>query len=111
MAANTTAGAVDARVIQTPHGFTVLPHDVFKHLGETFTLLNISGSTIHVSFPVLPMNPAQADIPTGDAQVFQILNTPPGSYDYWVELVLTDRSRDFTLRASAGSDPRIIIDF
>lgn len=111
MAANTIAGAVDARVIQTPHGFKVVPSDVFKHSGEQFTLLNISGSTIHVSFPVLPTNPTQADIPDGNTRVFEIQPTAPGSYDYWVELVLNDRSRNFTLRASAGSDPRIIIDF
>lgn len=111
MPANTIAGAVDARVVQTPHGFKVLPSDVFKRSGETFTLLNITGSTIHVSFPILPTNPAQADIPTGATQVFQVLSTPPGPYDYWVEIALTDRSRDFMLRASAGSDPRIIIDF
>ena len=102
---------IDARVIQTPHGFKVLPQDVFKHTGDEFTLLNISGSVVRVTFPVLPMDPPTADIPHGGTQVFRILTTPPGMYDYWVEVALTDRTRDFTLRASAASDPRIIIDF
>ena len=111
MAANFIEGAVDARVVETPHGFKVVPSDVFKRSGEQFTLLNITGSTVHVSFPVLPTNPAQADISPGNAQAFEIQRTAPGSYDYWVQIALNDRSRDFTLRASAGSDPRIIIDF
>lgn len=111
MAANTIAGPVDARVIETPHGFRVVPSDVPKRSGEQFTLLNITGSTLHVSFPILPTTPAQADIAPGNTQVFTIEPASPGSYDYWVQIALNDRSRDFTLRASAGSDPRIIIDF
>ncbi len=111
MAGNTMEAPVDARVIETPHGFKVLPKDVFKRSGDTFTLLNISGSTVRVSFPVLPTDPPKDDIAPGFSKEFRILNTPPGVYQYWVEVALTDRARDFTLRASGGSDPQIIIDF
>jgi hypothetical protein len=111
MEGNITAGAVDARVIQTPHGFKVLPRDVFKRSGDEFTLLNNTGSTVHVSFPVLPTDPAQRDLVSGTTGVFRILNAAPGIYEYWVEIAVTDRARDFKLRASGGSDPQIIIDF
>ena len=111
MTINTVTGPPDARVVQTPHGFHVLPRDVFKRSGDDFKLLNNSGSTVRVTFPVLPMQPPLADIPPGRVQVFTILDTAPDIYDYRVEVSLTDRTRDFTLRASGGSDPRIIIDF
>jgi hypothetical protein len=107
------ASSPDARVIQNAHGLQVVPRDVFKHAGDTFTIVNRSQVTVHVSFPVLPTDPPSADIPVGESASFAILNTSPGSYDYWVEIALTDnRSLTvFTLRASGGSDPRIIIDF
>jgi hypothetical protein len=108
-----SASSPDARVIQNAHGLQVVPRDVFKHAGDTFTIVNRSMVTVHVSFPVLPTHPASADIPPGGSEPFQIQETPPGVYDYWVEVALTDnRSLTvFTLRASGGSDPRIIIDF
>ena len=111
MTINTATGQPDARVVQTPHGFLVLPRDVFKRSGDDFKLLNNSDSTVRVTFPVLPMDPPSADIPPRTTQVFRIVETPPGIYDYWVEVPLNDRTRDLTLRASGGSDPRIIIDF
>ena len=105
-------GPVDARVLQTPHGFKVLPNDVFKHVADGFTLLNMTGTTVHVSFQGLPTTPPDADVEPDGRQTFTILETPPGIYDYWVELALKDSNlRTFTLRASAGSDPHIIIDF
>lgn len=107
------AAAADARVIQNPFGLQVVPRDVFKHAGDTFTILNISQVTVFVSFPTLSTNPANATIPPGGSQTFTILDAAPGVYDYLVEIALTDnRSNNaFTLRASGGSDPRIIIDF
>src|SRR5215207_127677 len=104
-------GPIDARVFENPHGFEVRPHDVFKRSGDEFRLLNNTGSTVLVSFPRLPMDPAKAEIAPGRCQVFRILQTAPGIYDYWVEIPLTDRTRDLTLRARGGSDPQIIIDF
>ena len=52
---------------------------------DQFTLLNLAGSTVHVSFPVLPTVPATADIPPGGTQVFNIGNAAPGVYDYVVQ--------------------------
>lgn len=111
--ATTSAAPFDARVIQNAHGVEVVPRDVFKRVGEVFTLANGARVTVHVSFPVLPMDPPSRDIEPGATGEFRILEAPPGAYDYWVEIALTDdRSRaSFTLRASGGSDPRIIIDF
>jgi hypothetical protein len=102
---------VDARVIQTPFGFRVLPHDVFKRSGDGFTLLNNTSSTIHVSFPVLPTTPADADIAPGSFETFTILATPPDIYEYRVEITMQTLAGDFMVRASGGSDPNIIIDF
>ena len=108
----TLTAPVDARVVETPFGFKVVPKDVFKHTGDGFTLLNLTASTVHVSFPVLPTNPAEGDVPPGQAKTFTILPTPAGSYEYRVEIGMTDvNARALTLRASAGSDPNIIIDF
>jgi len=103
---------IDARVIQNPFGFRVLPHDVFKRAGDGFTLLNNTGSALHVSFPVLPTDPPDADVDPGMYQTFTILTTPPDIYEYRVEIAVTDSlARSITLRASGGSDPNIIIDF
>jgi hypothetical protein len=111
--ATSTAPSPDARVIQNAHGLEVVPRNVFKHAGDTFTLANSSRVTVHVSFPVLPTDPPSRDISPGGREEFRILDTPPGPYDYWVEAALTDdrSNAKFTLRASGGSDPRIIIDF
>jgi hypothetical protein len=107
------AASPDARVIQNAFGLLVVPRDVFKRVGNTFKIANMSQVTVHVSFNELPTNPANADIPVGQSASFEILNTPAGSYEYRVEIDLTDNrsSNAFTLRASGGSDPRIIIDF
>jgi hypothetical protein len=104
---------IDARVIQNAHGVEVVPRDVFKRVGDIFTLANRARVTVHVSFPVLPTDPPSREISAGGTGEFRILEAEPGPYDYWVEIALTDdRSRAaFTLRASGGSDPRIIIDF
>lgn len=102
---------IDARVLQTPYGFRVLPHDVFKRVDDGFTLLNNTGSTVHVSFPVLPTTPPDADIAPGSFETFTIQATPPDIYEYRVEIILQTLAGDFTVRASGGSDPNIIIDF
>lgn len=102
---------VDARVIQTAYGFKVVPPDVPKQSGDQFTLLNITGSTVHVSFPVLQTVPAEAEIASGSTAVFTISQSAPGIYDYWVQVPLSDSSRALTVRASGASDPHIIIDF
>ena len=112
MSPPTVQAPVDARVIETHYGFEVRPKDVFKHTGDGFTLLNLTASTVHVSFPVLPTDPPDCDIPPGQAKTFTILSTSPGIYEYSVEVAMTDSNqRSFTLRASGGSDPNIIIDF
>jgi hypothetical protein len=103
--------SIDARVIETPHGFIVRPPDVFKHAGDVFTISNLTGSRVAVTFPVLPTNPAQATISPGETGQFTILSTTPGIYDYLVEIGLSDGTRGFTQRASGASDPHIIIDF
>lgn len=102
---------IDARVIQTPHGFKVVPPDVFKHAGDEFTILNLTSSVVRVTFPTLPTDPPQGEISNGGMATFRILETPPGVYDYFVEVALNDSLRAFTLRASGNSDPHIIIDF
>ena len=108
----TVTPPIDARVIQNVHGFKVVPHDVFKRIGDGFTILNLTGSTVYVSFPVLPTDPADADVPPGQYKSFTILQTSIGSYEYHVEIELTDSfARQIRLRASGGSDPNIIIDF
>jgi hypothetical protein len=103
--------AIDARVIQLPDRFKVVPPEVFKRSGDQFTLLNLAGSTVHVSFPVLPTEPRDADIPHRMSKTFAILNAEPGVYEYLVQLALSDGSRTFSLRAGGNSDPQIIIDF
>ena len=110
--ADNAATAPDARVIQTAYGLEVVPRDVFKRVDDIFTLLNRADVTVEVSFPVLPTDPPTADIDPGRTQDFRILTTKPGAYDYHVSVMFTDKfSRSFTLRASGGSDPRIIVDF
>jgi hypothetical protein len=106
-----SGASIDARVIQLPHGFKVVPPTVFKHASDQFTLLNLSGSSVNVSFPVLPTTPASATIAPGSTQTFNIGAAEPGIYDYVVEVALSDSTRSFTLRAKGNSDPQIIIDF
>jgi hypothetical protein len=102
---------IDARVIQLPYGFKVVPPAVFKHSSDQFTLLNLAGSTVHVSFIALPTNPPNANIPPNQSQTFAILNAEPGAYEYQVQVGVSDGTRSFSLRASGNSDPQIIIDF
>jgi len=112
MAVTTMRGPFDARVNRIPQGLLVLPRDVFKHVGATFTILNNTDVTIHVTFPGLTMDPAVWDIPPLVSQEYTIINAQPGVYDYQVETAARDeRNVSFTLRATAGSDPRIIIDY
>lgn len=112
MKATALAVPVDARVIQTPHGFKVVPDYVFKHTHDGFTLLNLTDFTVHVSFPKLRTNPTEGDVPPGEAETFTIEDTPPGTYQYWVQIVFREETlKLFMLRASGGSDPNIIIDF
>lgn len=111
MEQNTIPGPVDARVIQRPHGFKVVPPDVPKRSQDQFTLLNLTDSTLRVSFPALPMSPPAADIPPMQLKTFTIGDARPGDYEYLVEFALNDSARGFTLRASGNSDPHIIIDF
>jgi hypothetical protein len=105
--------APDAVVFQNPpFGFGVAPPVVPKHPGGTFTILNATNVTVRVSFPVLSTNPAQADILPQTREDF-IINPEAtrGSYDYRVQiLAVTEGVIGFDLRASAASDPRILID-
>lgn len=108
----TSTSRVDARIIQTEYGFEVHPSTVSKHRGGTFTIRNITGSRAHVCFPDRVTRPRDHDIDPGTNEEFRILEPDPGVYDYQVEvLVSDDRNRQIRLRASGGSDPRIIIDF
>lgn len=102
---------IDARVIQLLDRFKVVPPDVFKRSSDQFTLLNLAGSTVRVSFGVLPTDPPNADIPPNQWKTFAILNAAPGVYEYVVELTLSDGTRSFSLRATGNSGPNIIIDF
>jgi len=107
-----TPGAPDAIVSPNgPFGFAVHPNVVWKHPGTVFTILNATGVTIHVSFPVLSTNPPEADVAPFGRQDFIINPAAPGAYDYqvWIKSV-TRELIGFDLRASGGSDPRIIID-
>jgi hypothetical protein len=109
----TNTGAPDAIVYSTPpFGFRVVPPAVPKHAGEVFTILNASGVTVHVAFPVLQTDPPQADVASLTRQAFIIdAHTATGAYEYHVEIKAVTRDLiGFTLRASADSDPRIIID-
>jgi hypothetical protein len=106
-----TGAPIDARVIQLPHGFKVVPSIVPKNANDQFTLLNLSGSSVHVSFPVLPTTPASATIAPGGTQTFNIGAAEPDIYDYVVDVAVSDGTRSFSLRASGNSDPQIIIDF
>ena len=110
--APSVSSSPDARVIQNAFGLQVVPRDVFKNVGSTFTIVNRSQVTVHVSFPNFPTNPASADLAVGDTGSFTIGDIAPGVYEYRVDIALIDdRSKNaFTLRASGGSDPRIIID-
>ena len=113
MPTTSPTSAPDAVVHQNPpFGFGVAPPVVPKHAGETFTILNATNVTIHVSFPVLSTSPPEADIPPLTRGDF-IINSaaPPGSYDYRVGIAPVTRDLiGFDLRASAASDPRILID-
>jgi hypothetical protein len=108
----TNTGAPDAIVhSDSPFGFRVSPPVVSKHASEVFTILNATGVTVHVSFPVLPANPSEADVATGTRQSFTIGSAAPGVYEYHVVVkAVTLELIGFDLRASANSDPRIIID-
>jgi hypothetical protein len=109
---STTPGAPDAIVYpDPPFGFRVAPPVVSKHANEVFTVLNATSVTIHVSFPELNTTPEEADIPAHTRQSFTIGSNPPGTYDYHVAIkAITEQLIGFELRASANSDPRIIID-
>ena len=109
----TNPGAPDAIVYATPpFGFRVVPPVVPKHAGEVFTVLNATNVTVHVSFPELPTTPSEADVAPLSRQSFTIGSAAePGVYEYHVRIKAVTRELiGFDLRASAGSDPRIIID-
>lgn len=105
--------APDAVVFQNPpFGFGVAPPVVPKHAGGTFTILNATNVTIHVSFPVLSTDPPEADIlPLTRGDFVIDPEAADGSYDYRVRIApATEGLIGFDLRASAASDPRILID-
>ena len=108
----TPPGPPDAIVYSdSPFGFRVVPPVVPKHANEEFTILNATNLTVHVSFPVLATTPEEADVPAHTRQSFTIGSNPPGVYDYHVVIkAITEQLVGFDLRASANSDPRIIID-
>ena len=55
--------------------------------------------------------PEEADVPAHTRKSFTIGSNPPGIYDYHVVIkAITEQLIGFDLRASANSDPRIIID-
>lgn len=107
-----TTGAPDAIVYpDSPFGFRVVPPVVSKRSNDVFTILNATGVAIHVSFPVLQTTPADAQVPAHTRQSFTIGSNQPGVYDYHVAIqAITRELIGFDLRASASSDPRIIID-
>lgn len=108
----TTTSAPDAIVYpDPPFGFRVTPSPVLKHVGEVFTVLNATNRTIHVSFPVLPTTPPEADIPPHTKESFLVGSVNLGLYDYHVTMLPVTRDLvGFDLRATANSDPRILID-
>ena len=113
MATNMTPGPADARVIQTPWGFEVVPARAAKHREDLFIVRNNTRSEIRVAFPPdLQMSPPGGTIDPQRDGVFTIGNPDMGVYPYVVEIRVTDnRSQQFSLRASGGSDPEIIIDY
>ncbi len=117
MALNTTAGSGAAHVVPDAYGFQVVPPVVTLSPGSTFTLGNLTHSSVLASFPAGLMSPSGADIEPQGAAEFTVLSTATrGVYDYSVTVVLVaeDVERGIqavTLRAKGGSDPRIIIDF
>jgi hypothetical protein len=107
------AGAPDAIVhTQAPFGFRVAPPVVWKRAGNEFVLLNATDVTVRVIFPVLNVDPREADVAPHNRQTFVIdPDAQFGAYDYYVEIApVTQELLGFNLRAIAGSDPRIIID-
>lgn len=110
------SGAPDAIVVPNePYGFKVVPPVVPKHAGETFTVLNATNVPVNVSFPALVTNPPESDIARFDRVTFVIdSGTTAGVYDYHVTIVSVTQQllgfQNSPLRASADSDPRIIID-
>jgi hypothetical protein len=109
---STTTGAPDAIVRpRGQFGFIVDPPVVSKRRAETFTILNATQVTVRVSFPVLVTTPPAANVSPFTRESFVIQDNPNGVYDYHVEIAaVTPALIGFTLRASAGSDPQIIID-
>ena len=107
-----TPGGPDVIVYpDPPFGFNVAPPVVSKRVGDVFTILNATNVTIHVSFPVLHTTPPDASVPPHTRQSFTIGPNQPGVYDYHVAIqAITRELIGFDLRASANSDPRIIID-
>ena len=107
-----TPGGPDAIVYpDAPFGFRVVPPVVSKRVGEVFTILNATSLTIRVSFPELSTTPPQAEVPAHSRQSFTIGSADDGVYDYHVVInAITEQMIGFELRASANSDPRIIID-
>src|SRR5262245_5973535 len=107
----TTTGATDAVVYpQGPFGFRVAPPVVPKRRDETFTILNATNTNINVSFPTLSTTPPNGTVTPFNRGSFVInQSNPNGVYDYHVEIAGATLG-GVTLRATAGSDPQIIID-
>jgi hypothetical protein len=117
MALNTTTGSGGAYVVPDAYGFQVVPPVVTLSPGSTFTLRNLTHSSVHASFPAGLMSPSEGDIePQGTAEFTVLSTASKGVYEYSVTVVLVAEDvergiRAVTLQAKGGSDPRIIIDF
>ena len=107
----TPTGAPDAIVHpQGPFGFRVDPPVVSKRRDDTFTILNATNATVRVSFPVLATTPPSASVTSFNRESFVInQSNANGVYDYHVEVAGVTLA-GVTLRATANSDPQIIID-
>jgi hypothetical protein len=111
---STTIGAPDAIVRPRGHfGFKVDPPVASKRRAETFTILNATKVTVHVSFDRLRTTPPHASVLSFARQDFVIdPDAAKDVYDYYVQIpaVAPALTGGFTLRATADSDPQIIID-
>jgi hypothetical protein len=111
---STTIGAPDAIVRPRGHfGFKVDPPVASKRRTETFTILNATKVTVHVRFDGLRTSPPHANVSSFARQDFDIdASAARDVYDYYVEIAGVDPAATggFTLRATADSDPQIIID-
>jgi hypothetical protein len=114
------AGKHDVYVFPDPNGpagtFKVRPAVAFASAGDRFSIRNLTGYEVDVTFPKHLMNEGTNPTPIDTSKVFHILVDADGFYQYQVYVLFVARGAKgkkgpkVRKRAHGESDPGVIID-